>query len=112
MRLLAPPPEIEVRLRRTTLTFRLERDEQLLITAYIAIFPFEDSKITQQTLLDLLHQISTQTFSHDSEKLHRFQQLVTTLGHQVQQVNAVKLLQSIPIALKKCRSFKRPPRQS
>ena len=105
---LAPPPEVEVRLRRTTLTFRLERDDQLLVTAYIAIFPFEDNKITQQTLLDLIQQISTQTFSHDAGKLHRFQQIVTALGQQVQQVNAVKLLQSIPIALKKMPFFQAP----
>ncbi|MCY7274455.1 MAG: pentapeptide repeat-containing protein, partial [Phormidesmis sp. CAN_BIN44] len=105
---LAPPPEIEVHLRRTTLTFRLERDEQLLIAAYVAIFPFEDNKITQQTLMDLLHQIPTQKLSQDAGKIQQFQQLVTVLSQQVQQVNAVKLLQSIPIALKKMTFFQAP----
>ena len=105
---LAPPPEIEVHLRRTTLTFRLERDEQLLIAAYVAIFPFEDNKMTQQTLMDLLHQIPTQKLSQDAGKIQQFQQLVTVLSQQVQQVNAVKLLQSIPIALKKMTFFQAP----
>ena len=110
--LLAPPPEIEVHLRRTTLTFRLERDQQLLIAAYVAIFPFEDNKMTQQTLMKLLHQIPTQALSQDAGKIQQFQQLVTNLGQQVQQVNGVKLLQSIPIALKKMSFFQAPTQTS
>ncbi len=109
---LAPPPEIEVRLRRTTLTFRLERDEQLLIAAYVAIFPFEDHQMTQQTLMKLLHQIPTQALSHDAGKIQQFQQLVTILSQQVQHVNGVKLLQSIPIALKKMPFFQAPTQTS
>ncbi|MBC7822890.1 MAG: hypothetical protein H7126_03250, partial [Candidatus Parcubacteria bacterium] len=57
---------------------------------------------------DLLHQIPTQKLSQDAGKIQQFQQLVTVLSQQVQQVNAVKLLQSIPIALKKMQFFQAP----
>jgi uncharacterized protein YjbI with pentapeptide repeats len=113
---LAPPPNLTVRRRRTTLTFELERDEQLFIAAYVAIFPFDDATFTQKNILDLMQQIPTQEIHHSSGngsstgsgKLRQFQKLVTRLSQQTQQVDGVRLLQSIPIAIKKIPFFQSP----
>lgn len=107
-RSLVPPPNLEVRRRRTTLTFELERDEQLFIAAYIAIFPFEDAKITQKNILSLVQQISTQEVHKGAGNLRQFQRIVTKLSQQTQQVDALKLLQSLPIAIKKIPFFQSP----
>lgn len=105
---LTPPLNLEVHRRRTTLTFELERDEQLFIAAYVAIFPFEDAKTTQKNILRLVQQISTEGLHNGTGRLHQFQQTVTKLSQQTQQVNAVKLLQSIPTAIKKIHFFRSP----
>jgi uncharacterized protein YjbI with pentapeptide repeats len=113
---LVPPPNLTVRRRRTTLAFELERDEQLFIAAYIAIFPFEDARFSQKNILELIQQIPTQEI-HNSlgngsgtglGNLRQFQKLVTRLSQQTQQVDGVKLLQSIPIAIKKIPFFQSP----
>ncbi|NJK54374.1 MAG: pentapeptide repeat-containing protein [Leptolyngbyaceae cyanobacterium SU_3_3] len=106
--MLAPPPNLTVRRRRTTLTFELERDEQLFIAAYIAIFPFDDAKLTQKNLLNLIQQVPTQEVHTSASQLRQFQKLVTQISQQTQQVDGVKLLQSIPIAIKKIPFFQSP----
>jgi uncharacterized protein YjbI with pentapeptide repeats len=106
----APVPSIEIHRRRTILTFKLENDEQLFLAAYVAIFPFEDATMTEKNLLDVVQLIPSKIFHSDSNRLQRFQHLVTNLSQQVQQINAIKQLQSIPIAIKKVRFFQSPTR--
>ena len=47
---LEEPPSIEVGSRRTVITFRVNRDETLLPTAYMAILPFKDAESTQRNI--------------------------------------------------------------
>ena len=106
----APAPSIEVFRRRTILTFKLESDEQLFLAAYVAVFPFDDAKPTEQNILNIVGSISTQVFHSDARRLQQFQHLVTELSQQVQQVNTIKQLQSVPIAIKKVPFFQAPTR--
>jgi len=48
------PPSIRVGYRRTTLIFRLDRDEELLPIAYLAILPFKDSTATQRNITEVM----------------------------------------------------------
>jgi uncharacterized protein YjbI with pentapeptide repeats len=56
---LSLPPSIEVGHRRTTLSFKVEADELLFPTAYVAILPFEDAEPTQKSAITLLKFIQT-----------------------------------------------------
>lgn len=47
-------PSIEVGYRRTTLSFKVDADELLFPTAYVAIVPFEDAEPTQKSAIALL----------------------------------------------------------
>ncbi|NDJ18653.1 pentapeptide repeat-containing protein [Myxacorys almedinensis] len=105
-----PAPSVEVYRRRTVLTFELESDVQLFLAAYVAIFPFEDAKATAHTVLKVIQSIPSQVFRSDLRRLQQFQQLVTNLSQHVQQVNAIKQLQSIPIAIRSVPFFQSPTR--
>ena len=50
------PPEIEINHRRTTLTFVAQAETMLLAIAYLATWPFQDSKAVTATLSDLITQ--------------------------------------------------------
>jgi uncharacterized protein YjbI with pentapeptide repeats len=47
-------PSIRVDTRRTLLSFRIERDENLFVAAYVAILPFKDAASVQSTVDGLL----------------------------------------------------------
>jgi uncharacterized protein YjbI with pentapeptide repeats len=51
---LSLPPSIEVGYRRTTISFKVDTDELLFPTAYVAIVPFEDAEPTQKSAITLL----------------------------------------------------------
>lgn len=51
---LSVPPSIEVGYRRTTISFKVEVDELLFPTAYLAILPFADAEPTQKSAIALL----------------------------------------------------------
>jgi hypothetical protein len=57
---LRTSPSIEIGDRRTILTFRLENDLKLFAVAWMAILPFQDAKITQQNLLNLVRSLQLQ----------------------------------------------------
>ncbi|NMG57550.1 hypothetical protein E1H12_03180 [Geitlerinema sp. P-1104] len=53
------PPSIDVGYRRTILTFRVDSDELLLPTAYVAVLPFQDAGATQKTLVNLVRSLQS-----------------------------------------------------
>ncbi|MGC9505905.1 pentapeptide repeat-containing protein [Baaleninema sp.] len=58
---MGQPPSIEVGYRRTTLTFRVESDEMLFPTAFVAVLPFKDADNTQKTILNLVRLVQTKS---------------------------------------------------
>lgn len=52
------PPSIEVGSRRTIITFRVDSDEFLLATAYMAIIPFKDAEYTQKSIYRVIDTIA------------------------------------------------------
>ncbi|MUG96516.1 hypothetical protein F7734_30930 [Scytonema sp. UIC 10036] len=61
---LKQPPSIEVGCRRTIFTFRMDNDESLLPTAYIAILPFKDTSNAHKNIYTLIEMISGEDTSH------------------------------------------------
>jgi uncharacterized protein YjbI with pentapeptide repeats len=106
--LTVPSPSITVNRHRTTLSFELEHDHQLFLTAHLAIFPFQDADSSRQNLTELIKRVPTQSFSRDREQLLRFQQMIATLSRGTQQVTQDKILTAIPIATQKIAFFQAP----
>ncbi|MDZ8189781.1 MAG: pentapeptide repeat-containing protein [Nostoc sp. ChiSLP02] len=57
---LKQPPSMESGRRRTIFTFRLDSDEALFSTAYIAILPFIDAASTQKNICQIVEMINTE----------------------------------------------------
>lgn len=54
---LTKPPSMDLGNRKTVFTFRVDSDEALLPTAYMAILPFKDCAATQQNIYMMLNMI-------------------------------------------------------
>lgn len=106
------PPQIKIHKRRTILRFELSRDQDLFWTAFIAILPFADARLTQQALITLLQSIPAQAVNDASNSLQVFHHLVTTLSQSIQKLDTAKLIQAIPIAIQKIRFFQAPTRST
>jgi uncharacterized protein YjbI with pentapeptide repeats len=102
------PPNLTIHRRRTILTFELTADPELFMTAYAAIFPFEDAQQTQRSLTALLKQIPSQIFRQEGDLLQRFQKLITLLSQQRQLLESDRILQVIPTAAQKLDFFQAP----
>ena len=57
---LQSPPNLEISYRRTTLTFRARRDEELFAIAGIAILPFQDAAATLENVMTLAQTLQAQ----------------------------------------------------
>jgi uncharacterized protein YjbI with pentapeptide repeats len=106
--LTVPSPNITVNRHRTTLSFELAHDHQLFLTAHLAIFPFQDAETSRQNLNELIKLVPSQSFSRDREQLLRFQQMITTLSRDIQQVTQDRILTAIPLAAQKIAFFQAP----
>lgn len=106
---LTQPPSISVGYRRTVLTFRVDNDEQLLSTAYVAILPFENATVTQKSIISSIKQLRNHATNHLTiPDLRRIQQLSNTLGQTLNQANALDLSKIIPPAMEGTSFFKAP----
>jgi len=86
------PPSIEVSPRRTTLSFRIERDEQLFSTAYIVILPFKDADPTQKSIRNLVQMLGSEKFIGLSVRhSHQIGKLVSEIKQQLDQITDLKL---------------------
>ncbi len=106
------PPQIETHKRRTILRFQLDRDEDLFLTAFIAVLPFADAHSTQEILITILRSIPTQAANGSATGLQVFHSLIRTLSQSIQTLDTDKLLQAIPIAIQKIRFFQAPTRST
>ncbi|MDY7024352.1 MAG: pentapeptide repeat-containing protein [Cyanobacteriota bacterium] len=90
--IIESPPSIEVSFRRTTLSFRIEKDEQLFSTAYVVILPFIDAAPTQQAIEKLVEMLEPGNFTESNAK-HKSQnkKLATDIQQQLQIIKKLKL---------------------
>src|SRR6476469_4239461 len=94
---LSQPPTIEVSSRRTVLAFKMDSDDKLFATAYVAIIPFNDAATTQKNLIALMKMIQ----SHDAGKLNvkeskHVQLCSKALNQAISKVDQIKISSSFP----------------
>jgi uncharacterized protein YjbI with pentapeptide repeats len=79
------PPSIENGSRRTIFSFRVDSDEALFPTAYIAIIPFLDAVSTQNHISSILEIINNELLVNQDLKSLKSHQLVKQLNILVEQ---------------------------
>ncbi|HLO47999.1 MAG TPA: pentapeptide repeat-containing protein [Kamptonema sp.] len=94
---ITQPPSIEVSSRRTVLAFKMDSDDQLFGTAYVAIIPFNDAAITQKNLIALMKIIQANDAGNLTVKESKHvQQLSKALNQAISKVDQIKVSTSFP----------------
>ena len=89
---LSNPPSIEVNSRRTIISFRIEQDEQLFSTAFVAIIPFSDAAFTQKNIITLLRMIQPQTANNLGVRVSNLvAQLSVALTQTIRKIGEMKI---------------------
>ena len=102
---LSHPPSIEVNSRRTIISFRIEQDDQLFPTAFVAIIPFSDATFTQKNLITLLRMIQPQTGNNLGVRFSNLVvQLSVALTQTIRKIGEIKI-QPIPLDNEAVSSF-------
>ncbi|GET39638.1 pentapeptide repeat-containing protein [Microseira wollei] len=96
---ISRPPSIEVSDRRTTLTFKIDNDELLFATAYLAIFPFQDAAIAQKNLLTL-SQVKAEEESIGIQEQYWLEKIAIALEQVVKILEKVKTEEGLTKARK------------
>lgn len=90
--LINKPPNIEITYRRTTLSFRVENDDQLFPIAYAAILPFEDAITTQKNLLISLKILQSQKNDGINVRLANLVgQITVAMTQTVRKIDSIKI---------------------
>lgn len=90
-------PSIDVGVRRTTLTFRIDSNAELFTIAYLAILPFNDATPAHENIMALVKMLqSTElgTFSNKEQK--QIQQLIKALNQALTRINSTDTLKVAP----------------
>ena len=83
-------PSIDVGVRRTALTFRIDSNAELFTIAYLAILPFSDADATHQNIIAFVNMIQSQAIETlPSQEQKQIRQLIATLNRTIAQIDAV-----------------------
>jgi uncharacterized protein YjbI with pentapeptide repeats len=100
-RQLRQPPSIEIGRRRTVFTFRVDSDEALFPTAYIAILPFKDAATTQRNIHAAVEIINCEDISARENKSDRTKQLSALIEEARNNADVIRQMQkNLEIAAK------------
>jgi uncharacterized protein YjbI with pentapeptide repeats len=100
-RQLRQPPSMEVGRRRTVFTFRVDSDEALFPTAYIAILPFKDAATTQRNIHEVVEIIQSEDISARENKSDRTKQLSALIEEARNNADVIRQMQkNLEIAAK------------
>ncbi|AFZ25506.1 hypothetical protein Cylst_3354 [Cylindrospermum stagnale PCC 7417] len=89
--LLKQPPSIESGRRRTVFTVRVDNDEALLPTAYVAILPFQDAIATQNNIYAIAEIIKSQVITpQDIKSPHLVEQLTRLIEEAMNKATIIK----------------------
>ncbi|BAY29469.1 pentapeptide repeat-containing protein [Nostoc carneum NIES-2107] len=108
-RRLKLPPATDIGRRRTVFTFRVDRDEELLPIAYIAILPFQDAIATQKNIDNLVEMIKSEDLSQQGlNTSHRVRQLRAAIAEAKNESQKIREMQKILELAAKLSFFKTP----
>ncbi|MDJ0519911.1 MAG: pentapeptide repeat-containing protein [Trichodesmium sp. MO_231.B1] len=107
--LLGLPPNIEVNSQKTRLSIRVDKDEQLFTTAYLMIYPFKVSTLTQNYFLELIDRIS-QDYSRnlDVRTSNRFANIRVNLNKMKRIIEELKANNTQPLQILNLKFFSSP----
>lgn len=106
---LRQPPSMDIGRRRTVLTFRVDSDEALLPTAYIAILPFKDATTTQKNIYSVLDMMKSKDISSlDLKSPDRVKKLTTLLEQAMVNADVIKEMKKILEIAAKLNFFQAP----
>ncbi|OZH54700.1 hypothetical protein AFK68_09270 [Hydrocoleum sp. CS-953] len=100
------PPNIEVNYQKTILSIRVDKDEQLFPTAYLMIYPFKVSTLTQNYFLELIEQIF-QDYSRnlDVRTSNRFAKIRVSLNKMKRIIDELKANNTQPPQIQNLKFF-------
>ena len=107
------PPSIEVGQRRTTLTFKVERDEDLFPMAGVAVLPFKGAKKARKNLVQTIKRIQSQQFLESSvsvREANRLAKMGVAIAQKLRKAGEVEL--QPPEGTKGTQFFRYPARIS
>jgi uncharacterized protein YjbI with pentapeptide repeats len=93
--ILHKPPSLEVGRRRTVLTFEVESDDRLFLSACIAILPFQNATATHENMVTLMKWLHTHAETAVQGELELYQYLESDLHqalHHAQERNLTEIL--------------------
>ncbi|WP_193196192.1 pentapeptide repeat-containing protein [Nostoc sp. MG11] len=99
---LKQPPSMESGRRRTVFTFRVDSDEALLPTAYIAILPFYDAVSNQKNISSMVEMIKNEVIANQNLKSPQMvKQLIMLLEQAMSKATTIKQMKrNLEIAAK------------
>ncbi len=104
--LLGLPPNIEVNYQKTILSIRVDKDEQLFPTAYLMIYPFKVSTLTQNYVLELIEQISQDYCRNlDVRTSNRFAKIRVSLNKMKRIIDELKANNTQPPQIQNLKFF-------
>ncbi|WP_413167230.1 pentapeptide repeat-containing protein [Capilliphycus salinus ALCB114379] len=83
--LLKYPPSIDTDIRRTVITFRIDREEYLFSMGCLAIFPFDDASKTQKNIVNLVRNLQER-----SEKNKNQLRVLAAMGEVISKAQDLK----------------------
>lgn len=83
--ILKHPPSIDTDIRRTVITFRIDREEYLFSMGCLAIFPFDDANKTQKNIVNLVRNL--QDFSEKNPNQLR---VLAAMGEVISKAHDLK----------------------
>jgi uncharacterized protein YjbI with pentapeptide repeats len=105
---LKQPPSVEVGCRRTIFNFRVENDESLLPTAYMAILPFKDTSNAHKNIYTLIEIIAGEDISQLGLKFHSIEKVNTLLEQAIENAATIKKMKKILDITGKFKFFQAP----
>jgi uncharacterized protein YjbI with pentapeptide repeats len=106
---LRQPPTMDIGRRRTVLTFRVDSDEALFPTAYIAILPFKDATTTHKNICSVIEMLNNEEILKLGLKSpYRMKQLTDILEEARINANAIKEMKKILEIAAKLNFFQAP----
>ncbi|MGB7057745.1 MAG: pentapeptide repeat-containing protein, partial [Geitlerinemataceae cyanobacterium] len=107
---LRTSPSIETRDRRTIFTFRLENDLKLFAVAWMAILPFQDAKIAQQNLLNLVRSLQIQSSANlQTSRFKHIRRIEKYLNIAIQVEHKIQKNKILPSILRRNDKFFKSP---
>jgi uncharacterized protein YjbI with pentapeptide repeats len=102
-------PSLDVGVRRTVLTFRINSNAELFTTAYFAILPFKDAAATHRNIIELLNRVQSQDLESLGDKEQkRIELLIKALSQVIEQIDATDTLKMTPSLIEQDQFFQAP----